>query len=113
MALFHDMIELCGLADGNCGTVLGVVALDGGFIGRTAADGHRLRHAVAADGLAQEAFGRPFITLLREAKVHRLPVFVHGAVRDHTSRMKIATELSCPRGTTTYENGSAPYSTPG
>ena len=33
MVLFHAMIEIFGLADGDRGAVLGVVALDGGLNG--------------------------------------------------------------------------------
>ena len=40
MILFHDIVEILDLADGDGGTVLFVVALDGRFIGRT---GIRLR----------------------------------------------------------------------
>jgi hypothetical protein len=49
-----------------------VVALDGGFIGVTAVDGHRLGDPVAADGFLQKAQRSFFIAVLREQKVNRL-----------------------------------------
>jgi len=49
MILLHNVVEILDLADGDRGAVLGIVALDGSFIGRTPVDGDLLRHAVAAD----------------------------------------------------------------
>ena len=60
--------------------MLFIVALDGRFIGRAAVNGDLLRHAVAADRLGQEAFRGLLIALLREEKVNRLAVFVHGTI---------------------------------
>ena len=68
MVLFHDIIEILDLADGDRGAVLLVVALDGRFIGRTPVDGDLLRHAVAADRLGQEALGGLLVALLRQAE---------------------------------------------
>ena len=49
MILLHNVVEILDLADGDRGAVLGIVALDGRFIGRTPVDGDLLRHAMAAD----------------------------------------------------------------
>jgi hypothetical protein len=68
------------LADLNRGIVLLVVTLDGRGIGFTAIDGDRLRHAVPADRLGQEALGRPLIALLRQQKVNGLTVRTSGAM---------------------------------
>ena len=56
-----------------------VVALDGGCSGLTAIDGHLLRHAMAADRFLQKPERRFFIPVLREQKVDRVAMFVHGA----------------------------------
>jgi hypothetical protein len=63
MILFHDIIEILDLADGDGGTVLLVVALDRRLIGRTPIDGDLLWHAVAADGLGQKPLGGLLIAL--------------------------------------------------
>ena len=54
MALFHDIIQIFHLPDGDVRAVLFVVALDGGFIGVTAVNRDRLGDAIAADGLLEE-----------------------------------------------------------
>ena len=74
MILFHDIVEILDLADGDRGTVFLIIALDGRFIGRTPIDGDLLRHAVAADRLGQEPLGGLLVTVLCEEKVDRLPV---------------------------------------
>ena len=66
MILFHNIVEILDLADGDRGAVLLVVALDGRFIGRTPVDGDLLRHAVAADRLGQEPLGGLLVALLRQ-----------------------------------------------
>src|SRR5215216_4375485 len=80
MILLHAIVEILDLADGDRGAVLLVVALDGRFIGRAAVNGDLLRHAVAADRLGQEAFGRLLVALLREEKVNRLPHFIDSTI---------------------------------
>src|SRR5262245_53292189 len=80
MILLHNIIEILDLADSDRGAVLLVVALDGRFIGRAAVNGDLLRHAVAADRLGQEAFGRLLVALLREEKVNRLPHFIDSTI---------------------------------
>ena len=74
MVLFHNIIEIFDLAEGDRGAVLGVIALDGGFIRRTPVDGDLLGHAVTADRLGQEAFGRPFIAVFRQQEIDLWPV---------------------------------------
>ena len=80
MVLFHHIIEIFHLADDNRRAVLGVIALDGGFIGRTPVNGDLVGYAVAADRLREEALGGLLIPLLRQQKVNRLAVFIDGAI---------------------------------
>ena len=72
MILFHDIIEIFDLADGDRGAVLRIVALDGRFIGRTPVDRDLLRHAMAADRLLQKPQGGLLIALLGQQKVNGL-----------------------------------------
>ena len=58
-----------------------IVALDGGFIGRAPVDGDLLGHAVAADRLGQKAFRGLLVALLREQKINRLALLIHGAIQ--------------------------------
>src|SRR6266849_3716573 len=60
------------VAQDHRGAVLGIVALDGGFVGCTPIDGHLLRHAMPADRFGQQPLGRTLIPVLREQKVDRL-----------------------------------------
>src|SRR5262245_64103591 len=80
MVLCHDVVEIRELADVDRGAVLCIVALDGRFIRRTAVDGDLLRYAVAADRFGQEAFRGLLVALLREQKVNRLAMLIHGAI---------------------------------
>src|SRR5215813_15050966 len=80
MVLFHHVVKILGLADFDRGAVLFIVALDGRFIGRTSVDGDRLGHPMAADRLGQEAFRGLLIALLRQQKVNRLAMLIHGAI---------------------------------
>ena len=73
MILFHNVVEILDLADFDRGVVCLIVALDGGFIGRTPVDGDLLGHAVPAKRFGQEALGGLLIPLLREEKVNGLP----------------------------------------
>ena len=74
MILFHDIVEILDLADGDRRAVLGIVALDGRFIGRAPVNGDLLRHAVAADRLGQKALGGPLVALLGEQEIDGLAV---------------------------------------
>ena len=76
MILLHNVVEILDLADFDGGAMLGIVALDGGCIGRTPVDGDLLRHAVAADRLGQEAFRGLLVALLREQKINRLALLI-------------------------------------
>ena len=80
MILLHNIVAIRNLADADRGAVLLVIALDGRFIGRAAINGDLLRHAVAADRLGQEAFGRLLVALLREEEINRLAVFIDSAI---------------------------------
>ena len=74
MVLFHDIVEIFHLADGDGGAVLLVVALDGRFIGRTPVNGDLLGHPMAADRLLQKPQGGLLVALLGEQKVDGLAV---------------------------------------
>jgi hypothetical protein len=80
MVLFHDVIEIFDLADGDGRAVLLVVALDGRFIGVTAVNRNRLGDAMPADGLLEKPSCRLFVAMFGEQKVNGLPVFVDGAI---------------------------------
>src|SRR5262249_43897658 len=80
MILLHDIVEVFHLTDDDVGALCLIVALDGGFIGVTAVDGDRLGETVAADGFFQKPERGLFIAVLREQKVNRVAVFVHGAI---------------------------------
>ena len=80
MVLLHDIIQLFDLADFNRGAVLGIIALDGRFIGGTPVDGDRLWYAVAADRLGQKTFRGLLVVFLREQKVNRLTLLIHRAI---------------------------------
>jgi hypothetical protein len=54
MVLFDDIIQVSDLTDSDGRAVLLVVALDGGFIGRTSVDRDRLREPVTADRFRQK-----------------------------------------------------------
>src|SRR5215831_21409175 len=57
-----------------------VIAFDGGFIGVTAVDGHRLGQPVPADRLLQQPERGLCVPVLRQQKVHGLAVLIHGAI---------------------------------
>ena len=84
MVLLHNVVEIFDLADVDGGAVLGIVALDGGFIGRTPVDGDLLRHAVAADRLGQEPLGGLLVAVLREQEIDRLALSYPRRDRDNT-----------------------------
>ncbi len=58
MILFHHVVEILELADGDRGAVLRIRALNGGGIGLTPIDRGFLRHAMPADRPGQEQLGR-------------------------------------------------------
>jgi hypothetical protein len=55
MILFHHIIQILHLADGDGRAVLLVIAFDRGFIGVTAIDGNLFRDTVPADRFLQKA----------------------------------------------------------
>ena len=63
MVLFHDVVQIFALADGDRCAVLCIVALDGRCIGRTPVDGDLLGHAMATNSLGEEAFRRLLVAL--------------------------------------------------
>src|SRR5919199_4324317 len=69
------------LTDDDCRAVLRIVPPDGGGIGLAPVDGDRLRHAMAADGLGEEARSRPLVALLREQEIDRLSGLIDGAIQ--------------------------------
>src|SRR4029077_1439570 len=77
---FPNIVEILDVADGDRGVVGLIVALDGGFSGRTPVDGDLLWHAMAADCLGQQALGRLLVPVLREEEVDGLARLVDGAL---------------------------------
>src|SRR5947208_11278692 len=80
MILFDNVVEILDLADFDRGALLGIVALDGGFIGRTPVDGDLLRHAVAADRFREKAERGLLVPLRGEQKINGLAGLIHGAI---------------------------------
>ena len=80
MVLFHDIIQVFHLPDGDVRAMCLVVALDGGFIRVAAVNGDRLGESIPADRFLQEAQRRLFIPVLREQKVDGLALLIHGAI---------------------------------
>ena len=80
MILFHNVVEILDLADGDCGAVLLIIALDGRFIGRTPIDGDLLGHTVAANGLGEEAFRSLLVALFGQQEINRLACLIHGTI---------------------------------
>jgi hypothetical protein len=83
LILLHDFIEVLHLTEGDGGPMLLIVTPDGGGIGLTPINRHLRRHTIAANGLGQEALGRPLVPLLREEKVSGLAGFVHTPAEPH------------------------------
>ncbi len=63
MILFDHIIQVLDLPNNDVGAVFLIVAPDGRGISFTAVDRDRLRYPMAADGLGQEAYGRPLVPL--------------------------------------------------
>src|SRR4029077_6337742 len=80
MVLFHNMIEICDLADFDRGAMLLVVALDSGFMGRAPVDRDLLRHTMATDRLLQKPQGGLLIALRCEQTVNGLALLIHGTI---------------------------------
>jgi hypothetical protein len=76
MVLFHDIIQIFHLPDGDVRAMLFVIAFDGSFIGVTAINGDRLRDSVPADRLFQKPQCGLFIPMLGEQKVNGLAVLI-------------------------------------
>jgi hypothetical protein len=81
MVLLDHIVETLDLAEDNGGAMRFVIRPDGGRIGLTPIDGDGLGHAMAADGLGQEAQGRPLVPLLGEEKVNGLAALIHGTIQ--------------------------------
>src|SRR5262249_6862111 len=81
MVLFHDIIQIFHLPDGDGRAVRFVIAFDGGFIGVTAVNGDRLRDSVAADRLLQKPQCGLCIPLLGEQKVNGLAVLIDRSIQ--------------------------------
>ncbi len=76
MILFHDIIQILGLTDLNGCLLLGVVALDRGFISATLINRNLLGRSLTPDRLAQKAQGGRTIPVGCEQKIYRLARFV-------------------------------------
>ena len=81
MILLHDVIEILHLADGDCGAVFLVVALDRGFVGVTAIDRDLLGDPVTTDGLRQKPPRGLLIAVFGEQKVDRLALLVNRTIQ--------------------------------
>jgi hypothetical protein len=81
---FHHVGELLHLADRDRGTMLLVVARDGGFMGVTAVNRDRLGDAMPSDGLGQKPFGGLLIVLFCPQEIHGLAGIIHGAIEIST-----------------------------
>ena len=68
MILFHHIMQIFHLADGDGRAVFLVIAFDGGFLGVTAIDGNRLGEPVAADRLLQKPERGLGVPVLRQQK---------------------------------------------
>src|SRR5262249_28280620 len=80
MILFHDIVEILDLADGDGGTVLLVVALNSRLIGRTPINGDLLGHTVTADGLDQEPLGGLLVALFCQQEINGLARLIDGTI---------------------------------
>src|SRR5437764_9315231 len=80
MILFHNVVEILDLTDGDGGAVLLIIALDGRFIGRTPVDGDLLRHAMAADRLGQEPLRSLLIALFRQQEINGRARLIDGTI---------------------------------
>jgi hypothetical protein len=77
---FHDVLEILGRAEDDRGAVLRLLTLERRFVGRTPVPGALLRYAMAADRVLEHAEGRRRSALRGEPNVHRLALFLHGAI---------------------------------
>ena len=64
MILFDNVVEIFDFTDGDSRAVLRIIALDGRFIGRAPIAGDLLGHAMATNGLGEEAFRRLLVALV-------------------------------------------------
>jgi len=81
MIVFHDVVQICNLADCDRRVGLLVIALDRCFMSRTASDGDRLGHTpVTANRLDENLVGGLLVTLLGEPKVKGLAVLINGTI---------------------------------
>ena len=65
------IIQISHLADADRRAMRFVIPPDGRRIGLAPVDRDRLGHAMAADGLGEEAHSRPLVALLREEEINR------------------------------------------
>ena len=93
MILLHNVVEILDLTDGDRGAVLGIIALDGRFIGRTPVDRDLLGHAVAAERFLEKAERGLLVSLFSEQKVNG----ISATKRATFTGIGKAFEISCIR----------------
>jgi hypothetical protein len=81
MVLFHYIIQILHLPDGDVGAVYLAVAFDGGVIGLAAIDGNRLGDPVSTDRLRQKAQRGLCIPVLGEQNVNRLTGLIYRPIQ--------------------------------
>ena len=76
MVLFHDIVEILALPDGDGRLVSLVVPLDRGRVRATLIDGDLLREPLGTNGLTEECLGGGPIALRGEQKINGVALFV-------------------------------------
>ncbi len=76
VVLFHEVIEIFGMADEDGRLVGPVVALDSGGVAATLVDGDLFGQSLVMTRLAQEGLGRGSIPVGRQQKIRGLAGFV-------------------------------------
>src|SRR4051812_43596864 len=80
MVLFHDIVEILGLADLDGRLTLGVHGVQPGQIGTAFVDGYGFGRAILIDGLLEVPSGRFLVPLGSQQEVNRVAGLVDGAV---------------------------------
>src|SRR5215510_1075989 len=80
MVLLHDVDKIFDFTDGDGGAVLGIVALDRRFVGRTAINRDLLGDTVTPNRLFQKAQCRFLVPLFSEEEINSLARLIYGAI---------------------------------
>lgn len=81
MVLFHDIVEILGLADPDGRFTIGVHGVQPGQIGTTPVDGYGVGGAILINGLLEVPSGRFLVPLGSQQEVNRVADLVDGAVQ--------------------------------